>query len=202
MQITLQLPPAASETIAHADPGITAAARRLVANTAPAEAWTTVTLPQMLPFFKDNDGEAVFRKEITIPDTQQRNGLLLSLGILQDFDNTFFNGVEVGRTDLTTTNWSQALRTYTVPGKLVKAGKNVIAVRLFNRFGSGGFAGMPGFSVGPNGDRSGRQSTGPRIGLEMSLSPRPSGTSSLTYYHPDYRTDFQMGDNPYRYYRW
>ena len=22
------------------------------------------------------------------------------------------------------------------------------------------------------------------------------------YYHPDYRTDFPMGDNPYRYYRW
>ena len=25
---------------------------------------------------------------------------------------------------------------------------------------------------------------------------------SLGYYHPDYRTDFPMGDNPYRYYRW
>src|SRR4051794_32058817 len=22
------------------------------------------------------------------------------------------------------------------------------------------------------------------------------------YYYPDYRTDFPMGDNPYRYYRW
>jgi hypothetical protein len=22
------------------------------------------------------------------------------------------------------------------------------------------------------------------------------------YYHSDYRTDFPMGDNPYRYYRW
>jgi len=40
------------------------------------------------------------------------------------------------------------------------------------------------------------------VGLEMSLSPRPQGVQSLTYYHPDYRTDFQMGDNPYRYYRW
>ena len=25
---------------------------------------------------------------------------------------------------------------------------------------------------------------------------------SFGYYHPDYRTDFPMGDNPYRYYRW
>lgn len=29
---------------------------------------------------------------------------------------------------------------------------------------------------------------------------RPLGASG--YYHPDYRTDFPMGDNPYRYYRW
>jgi hypothetical protein len=109
---------------------------------------------------------------------------------------------EVGHTDITTANWSQTLRNYVVPGKLVKAGKNVIAVRLFNRFGSGGFAGKPGFSVGPDGDRSGRQSTGLRIGLEMSLSPKPEGSQSLGYYYPDYRTDFRMGDNPYRYYRW
>jgi beta-galactosidase len=59
-----------------------------------------------------------------------------------------------------------------------------------------------GFSVGPDGDRSGPQATGPRVGLEMTLSPRPEGPQSLTSYHPDYRTDFPMGDNPYRYYRW
>ncbi len=64
------------------------------------------------------------------------------------------------------------------------------------------FAGKPGFSVAPNGDRSGPQATGPRVGLEMSLSPKPEARQSLGYYCPDYRTDFPMGDNPYRYYRW
>jgi beta-galactosidase len=59
-----------------------------------------------------------------------------------------------------------------------------------------------GFSAGPNGDRSGPQATGPRVGLAMTLSPGPEGPQSLTSYHPDYRTDFPMGDNPYRYYRW
>jgi beta-galactosidase len=57
-----------------------------------------------------------------------------------------------------------------------------------------------GFSVGPNGDRTGPQATGPRTNVEMS-NPK-SAPESLGYYHPDYRTDFQMGDNPYRYYRW
>jgi beta-galactosidase len=36
----------------------------------------------------------------------------------------------------------------------------------------------------------------------LPMSPRPEGARSLGYYHPDYRTDFPMGDNPYRYYRW
>ncbi|HWI58886.1 MAG TPA: hypothetical protein VNZ22_16790, partial [Bacillota bacterium] len=59
-----------------------------------------------------------------------------------------------------------------------------------------------GLSMGPNGDRSGVQANGPRVGLEMTLSPKPQGPQALSSYHPDYRTDFPMGDNPYRYYRW
>lgn len=65
-----------------------------------------------------------------------------------------------------------------------------------------GFAGKLGWSVGPNGDRSGPQATGPRVGLETPQGPKAEGPQSLGYYYPDYRTDFQMGDNPYRYYRW
>ena len=63
-------------------------------------------------------------------------------------------------------------------------------------------AGPVGWSAGPNGDRSGPQATGPHIGPEASGSLKPEDPQSLGYYHPDYRTDFPMGDNPYRYYRW
>ena len=31
---------------------------------------------------------------------------------------------------------------------------------------------------------------------------KSEAVGSFAYYHPDYRTDFPMGDNPYRYYRW
>ena len=203
MKVTLKLAPAASEASAYSDPGVTPDAQKLLAEQSVSpESWSSVTLPQMLPFFKDNDGEAVFRKEIIIPASQAGKDLLLSLGALSDFDTTCFNGVEVGQTGMTAANWRSALRSYVVPGKWVKAGANVIAVRLFNRFGPGGFAGKPGFSVGPNGDRSGSQAAGPRTGLEMSLSRQPEGAQALTYYCPDYLTDFAMGDNPYRYYRW
>jgi beta-galactosidase len=64
------------------------------------------------------------------------------------------------------------------------------------------FTGKLGFSIGPNGDRSGPQASGPRPALETSLSPKPEALQAFENYHPDYRTDFPMGDNPYRYYRW
>ena len=74
--------------------------------------------------------------------------MILALGALDDFDSTYFNGVEVGHTDVKTANWRQTPRNYVVPGKLVKAGKNVIAVRLFNRFGEGGFVGNKALAAG------------------------------------------------------
>jgi len=157
-----------------------------------------ITLPGMVPFLKDYDGEAVFRKEIDVPRTVAGKDMVLALGVLDDFDSVYVNGVEVGHTDMKTANWWQTPRRYMVPGKLINAGKNVIAVRLFDRFNDGGFAGNAGLSTG---DQSGHQATGAGTGLPMSLSPRQ--TAGIPgYYYPDYRTDFPMGDNPYRYYRW
>jgi beta-galactosidase len=53
------------------------------------------------------------------------------------------------------------------------------------------------------GDEPGHQATGAgNGGLPMSLRLKPEGVGALGYYSPDYRTDFPMGDNPYRYYRW
>jgi hypothetical protein len=199
MKITVTLPPAGSDATAHRDPGITPAAQALVGPNVPVEGWTAVTLPQMLPFFKDHDGEAVFRKEMDVSAHEAGKDMVLDLGALSDFDSTYFNGVEVGHTDIKTANWQQTPRNYVVPAALVKAGKNVLTVRLFNGFGDGGLAGNKTLAAG---DQPGPQSsTGPRW-LPMSLSPKPEDAGSLGYYYPDYITAFPMGDNPYRYYRW
>jgi beta-galactosidase len=202
MQVTMKLPPAANEATAPPDPGISSDAKKLLEGNFANDKWISVTLPQMLPFFKDNDGEAVFEKEIIVPANRAGKDLNLFLGALADFDITAFNHVEIGHTDAATPDWRLSPREYRVPGNLVKAGTNVISVRLFNRFGPGGFSGRPGLSMAPDGDRSGTQATGSRLGLEMRLSVRPQGSQSRGFYHPDYRTDFPMGDNPYRYYRW
>jgi len=197
MQVTLKLSTASTESAEHPDSGIGPEARRLINESTDNTGWSSVTLPQMLPFFKENVVEAVFRKEVVIPKELVGKNLKLSLGMIVGSDEAYFNGNRIGRTKSAT-----AQRDYEVPGQTVRAGTNVIAFRLFNSFGPGGFAGKPGFSMAPTGDRSGPQATGPRIGLEMSLTVMPQGSQTLGFYHPDYRTDFEMGDNPYRYYRW
>ena len=53
----------------------------------------------------------------------------------------------------------------------------------------------------PWGDQPGPQATGPN-GQRLPTASKPDGAEPFGYYYPDYRTDFPMGDNPYRYYRW
>jgi beta-galactosidase len=73
---------------------------------------------------------------------------------------------------------------------------------LFDRFNKGGFVGNGGLT-NPPGDEPGPQAT--RVGnkgLTRSQGMEPEQAGNAGYYYPDYRTDFPMGDNPYRYYRW
>jgi beta-galactosidase len=80
--------------------------------------------------------------------------------------------------------------------------------RLFHpidvRSASGKYEGTGGvLRYLPGGDKSGKQSTtGIQADSAASSLPKPEGVQALNYYHSDYRTDFVMGDNPYRYYRW
>jgi len=82
------------------------------------------------------DGVVWFRKTINIPSDWQNNKLTLSLDMIDDDDITFFNGVEVGQT-----NGYNLTRTYSIPAKLVKEGKAVITVRVFDAKGGGGIYG-------------------------------------------------------------
>jgi len=61
---------------------------------------------------------------------------------------------------------------------------------------------LDAWQLASSGDRSGPQATGPQAGMKPSLPSKPESAPASGFYHPDYRTDFPMGDNPYRYYRW
>ncbi len=89
------------------------------------------------------DGAVWFRREVDLPADWAGRDLALSLGAIDDFDTTYWNGERVGATGAETPHYYAAPRHYTVPARLAKAGTNVIAVRVFDHYGSGGFAGMP-----------------------------------------------------------
>ena len=67
---------------------------------------------------------------------------MLGIGAVDKQDITYFNGEQVGATGtgLEEQYWSKA-RTYCVPGRLVKAGNNVIAVRAYSFVFDGGLIG-------------------------------------------------------------
>ena len=86
------------------------------------------------PDLKDFDGIVWMRRTIDIPASLAGKELKLNLGGIDDEDVTYWNGESVGMT----TGWNRN-RTYTVPGRLVKAGRNVLTVRIYDTSGNGGF---------------------------------------------------------------
>ena len=112
--------------------------------------WKTMDLPgnwerRGLPDF---DGIAWFRKEFDLPEAWDGKPLALTLGAIDDRDTTFVNGVEVGHTE----NWA-AGRSYRVPPGVAKPGRNVIAVRVLDTSGLGGFSGpADAMKIRPTGD--------------------------------------------------
>lgn len=84
------------------------------------------------------DGCVWLRKTITVPDNWAGKELMLSLGPVDNADVTYWNGVRIGAGD----NYKLP-RTYPISATLAKAGKAVIAVRIYDTDGYGGINGKP-----------------------------------------------------------
>jgi len=168
------------------DKGISAEAKRAVAADFDDTKWQVVEAPRAMESYggewADAEGEAVLRKTIEVPAALQGQDLKLSLGAVDDYDDTYFNGVRVGGYGAETPESYAVQREYTIPASLVKRGKNVIAVRVWDKFGGGGFT---------TDDAKKLQLKSPKVWVKPA-----------DLYHPDYREDFEMGDEPYRYYNW
>ena len=186
-KMTLELPAVKELFDKHKDPGMSNAATQLVKVEADETGMTLINVPntpvdKIYNELQSKDGEAVFRKTIDIPANMVGKDLQLVLGVVDDFDNTYFNGELVGVTDSTTKDTWDFRRVYNIPAKLVKQGKNIIAVRVFDWYGGGGLLG-----VSPK--------------REIRLR-NEEAKKKVTLYHQDYRSDFDLGDNPFRYFRW
>jgi sialate O-acetylesterase len=124
------------------DPGNTGEARGWASSEFHDESWPPLTAPgywqsQGLRF----NGVVWFRRSVNIPSSWTGLDLVLSLGAIDDFDVTYFGGVEVGAHPKGTPSAFRIQRRYLIPGSLVKPGRTVVAVRIFDHFGDGGFVG-------------------------------------------------------------
>ncbi|MBC2602699.1 sialate O-acetylesterase [Puniceicoccus vermicola] len=112
--------------------------------------WTTMPVPQNweksgLPGYGNLDGIVWYRKTVDIPESWVGRDLALRPGPIDEVDVTWFNGKEVGASgNISEKNvdfWDKP-RNYTVPGELVQAGPNVIAIRVIDAAGQGGLWGQ------------------------------------------------------------
>ena len=105
--------------------------------------WKEMNLPQLWEEQKDMeiDGAVWFRKTIMIPEDWVDSDLVVELGAIDDFDETYFNGRKIGATGIDIPSFWTHKRKYNVDKQFVRKGKAVIAIRVFDHFAGGGFKG-------------------------------------------------------------
>ena len=83
---------------------------------------------------RDLNGVVWFRREIDIPEALAGQAAKLFMGRIVDADQVFVNGEQVGNT-----TYQYPPRRYNVKNGILKAGKNLIVIRVTNTAGKGGF---------------------------------------------------------------
>ena len=108
-------------------------------------AWQKVKLPAKWEDTSNYTQDNVFgwfRREITIPETMAGKDVIINVGMIDDADETYLNGELIGAGGAFPPNFKSAwnkMREYKVPASMIKPGqKNVLAVRVFDAYGSGG----------------------------------------------------------------
>ena len=148
--------------------------------------WKTMEVPGLWEEAGEPDlnGVVWLRKSFDLPASAANAAADLQLGMVDDVDTTWVNGVKVGATA-----GYNLVRKYSVPAGVLKAGRNVVAVRVLDTGGGGGIWGdkKPQLVVGGKPiDLSGPWRY--RIGMNLEGAPAPprsttgdSGTPTVLY---------------------
>lgn len=104
--------------------------------------WESVELPQTFErsAIGGFDGVVWYRKTINIPASWDGQPAILELGPIDDMDRTYVNGKLAGSYEAD--GFWQTPRTYQLPAGWLRGGENVVAVRVMDIRGNGGFAGQ------------------------------------------------------------
>ena len=136
--------------------------------------WKSIRLPSMVQeLWPSTNGIFWFRKTVDIPAGWAGKDLTLSLGPVDDFDETYWNGELVGEGRI----WNKA-REYTIPARLVKDGQAVISIRCTDDHGNGGLYGASDllFVQGPDGQKIGLDGEW-KVTLSVSFEGIPKSTA-------------------------
>ncbi len=112
--------------------------------------WQTVRVPAQWEEtgFPNYDGMAWYRTTFTVPENMRGQDLILLAGVIDDADETYVNGVLIGKTGQFPPNDQSAWdtpRKYSIPPGVLKT-KNTLAIRVFDGTGGGGiYSGPIGF---------------------------------------------------------
>ncbi len=91
---------------------------------------------------KPYDGYAWYRCHVEIPESCKGRKLYLNLGVIDDMDKVFFNGVEIGSTSSNVKDYWAVKRSYLIPAELVRYGQgNSVVVKVFDNYMYGGIIG-------------------------------------------------------------
>lgn len=100
--------------------------------------WQQMQLPSLWEQKQpgDFDGVIWFRKIIDVSASDAGQEAIFELAMIDDNDVTYVNGIKIG-----STNSYNSHRRYSIPTGVLKAGKNIIAVRVEDTGGGGGIYG-------------------------------------------------------------
>ena len=118
-----------------------------------------------------------FRKTFDLPATAAIAAAELQLGMVDDIDTTWVNGVKVGATV-----GYNVVRKYAVPAGVLKPGRNVVAVRVLDTGGGGGIWGEQKlrlvFRASPRGGIADRLARAAPARRRSHSRPAPGSTGS------------------------
>jgi len=126
------------------DPGATVASRAWSQPSADTRGWRSMTLPapwEQVSADLEIDGGVWYRKDVVVPAAWAGKELELHLGAIDDTDATYFDGVQIGAVGSNVPTHWQVQRRYRIAPAAVRAGRSVIAVRVWDHGGEGGFMG-------------------------------------------------------------
>lgn len=162
----------------------------LLTESIPDGRWQSMNLPTTAGWeaagLDGVDGAVWFRISFDVNAAMAGKDLVVSLGRIRDIDFTYFNGTLIGNTEGTDS------RTYTIPARLLRAGRNDLAVQVINYYDKGGFTGgrrdEPAFTIYP---REG----GPDQGMVIPVAWYYKIQDARPPVFPRYQADYQpFGD--------